>query len=208
MSLLNRKVKRKSSWTPQAMLLAQTYQLHQRRLDQALKALHSSQIPKQISIGTLEGLAELAGQHVERLFAKFKMEMISLDVFDRTELEAKFLAGELDVIFNTRLPSRTKPKYVHVCGYQTLDQVEKGLDYQVYSTFEFNLRPRKAKEIFNRTLVSNSLAVRRAWLERIGGHGTLPSAISDKAKKGADEVLLVGGEWVDPRLWDALISGM
>lgn len=203
--LLNRQVKRKSSWTPQATQLAHLFEHHQRRLDHALRVMQTAQVPKQIHFGTLEGLSELATQMTEKLFTKHKMELVILDVFDRTELEAKFLSGDLDLILNTRVPSRSKPRFMHTCGYQTLDHVEQGLDYQVYSSFEYNLRPRKAKEIFARTLVSNSLAIRKTWFEKVGGHGTVPSQVSDKSRKDADEVLLLGGDWLDPRLWQALI---
>ncbi len=204
--LLNRQVKRKSSWTPQAMQLAQLFEHHQRRLDHAVRTLKSSHAAKQIHIGTLEGLSDLATQLTEKLFTKHKMELVILDIFDRSELEAKFLAGDLDVILNTRVPSRSKPRFIHRCGYQTLEHVEKGLDYQVYSSFEYNLRPRKAKEIFARTLVSNSLAIRKSWFEKIGGHGSLPTNVSEKFKKDADEVLLLGGDWMDPRLWQGLVT--
>lgn len=202
--LLNRQVKRKSSWTPQATQLAHLYDHHQRRLDQAVRTMQSKLMVKQVHIGTLEGLTELALRLSKRLFDRLKLETVTLDVFDRTELESKFLAGDLDVIFNTRVVSRGKPKYMQVCAYQTLDQVDDGTDFQVYSSYEFSQRARKGRPQPGPTLVSNSLYVRRAWFEKFGGRGSLPSPTTDKPKRGADEILLLGGDWLDSRVWKEL----
>jgi len=202
--LLNRQVKRKSSWTPQALQLAQTYDLHQRKLDHAVRTMQSNQMVRQIHFGTLEGLTELAVTLSERLFKKLKLETVILDVFDRAELEAKFLAGDLDVILNTRVVSRGKPKFMQVCAYQNLDQVDKGGDYQLYSSYEFSQRSRKGKAPAARTVVSNSLHVRRLWFERFGGRGSMPSAAADKPRRGSDEILILGGDWLDTKVWKVL----
>src|ERR1035437_5882703 len=60
MELLDRKVKRKSNWTPQAIQLAELFTQNQRRLENSIRGLQTNQRARQIHIGTLEGLAEVA----------------------------------------------------------------------------------------------------------------------------------------------------
>lgn len=202
--LLNRKVKRKAAWTPRAAQLAHLFERHQRRLDHAIHSLQSSQVVKQIHIGTLEGLSELAVTLSKRLFDKLGLETVILDVFDRAELEARFLSGDLDVILNTRTVSRGKPKFQHVCAYQMLEQVEKPGAAQLYSSYEHSQRARKKGPATGPVVVSNSLYVRKTWLEKFGGKGSMPASTTDKPKRGSDEILLLGGEWLDPRVWAVL----
>jgi hypothetical protein len=202
--LLNRTVKRNSSWTPQAMKLAELFQENQRRLEHSIRALQSGQRARQVHIGTLEGLADTAMIYSKKLFEKADLELIFIDVFDRNELEAKYLAGDLDLILNTRVPSHAKPRHILVCGYQSLDMLEKSKAYTLYSTFEFNLRTRPKRLANDKTVVSNSLYVRREWMERYGGHGSMPSALIDKPKRGFDEVYLIGGDWLDAHIWQVL----
>jgi hypothetical protein len=204
LELLNRQVRRKSSWTPQALKLAEVFEQHQRRLDHAVRDLQGKSTPRAVHIGTLEGLSDLAVTFAKRLFDGLKIPQVSLDVFDLTELEAKFLSGDLDLILNTRVPNRSKPRFMKVCGYQTLDLVEQGEDFGIYSSFEFNLKGAAKKNKAAKTLISNSLYIRRTWIEKFGGKGNLPSTVMDKTKRGADEVLLLGGDWLDPRVWNAL----
>jgi molybdenum-dependent DNA-binding transcriptional regulator ModE len=208
--LLNRQVKRKSSWTPRAAQLAHLFERHQRRLDHAIHTLQSSQVVRQIHIGTLEGLTDLAVTLSKRLFDKLGIETVTLDVFDRAELEARFLSGDLDVILNTRTVSRGKPKYQHVCAYQTLEHVENPGDFQLYSTYEHSQRARKKavttgkQAVATPTVISNSLYVRKTWLDRYGGKSSMPSSTTDKPRRGSDEIMLLGGDWLDPRVWTVL----
>src|SRR6516225_5940421 len=60
LELLDRRVKRKSAWTPQALQLAEIFQENQRRLDHSIRELSSSQRVHHIHVGTLEGLADTA----------------------------------------------------------------------------------------------------------------------------------------------------
>src|SRR4051812_42584236 len=164
MELLDRKVKRKSNWTPQAIQLAELYTLNQRRLEDGIRSLQTNQRARQVHIGTLEGLADVAIGLAEKLFNS-DLKLVYLDVYDRSDLEGKFLSGDLDLILNTRFPSPTKSRYAKLLGYQMLTQVESDKDYALFSSFEFNVRgrqkvPAKAK----RTLVSNSLYIRRKWM--------------------------------------------
>lgn len=201
--LLNRQVRRKASWTPQALKLAETFHNHQKRLESALKAMQSEGKTRELHIGTLEGLSPQAVMMAHKLFALKPIELISLDVYDRSELEAKFLAGDLDLILNTRIPSQAKPRLIHRVGYQTLDAVTAGSEFSVFSSFEFAQWRKKAPP---HALVSNSLAVRRQWIEKFGGKGWLPSEITARPRKDADEVLLLGGEWVEAKIWNEAIA--
>jgi hypothetical protein len=139
----------------------------------------------------------------ELLFKIPPMEIVTLDVFDRSELESRFLGGDLDLILNTRTVGKAKPKYARTLGYQTLETIDKGGGFSVFSSFEFGQLRKKPKA---GTLVSNSLFVRKLWLEINGGHGWLPSDISERPRKSGEEILLLGGEWLEQKLWDALIK--
>src|SRR5947209_3185861 len=50
--LLDRKVKRKSSWTPQAMKLAELFHDNQLRLEHAIRCIQSDQRVRQVHFGT------------------------------------------------------------------------------------------------------------------------------------------------------------
>lgn len=203
--LLNRQVKRKACWTPQALKLAEIYSRHHRRLENAVRSMQSEGRMRQIHIGTLEGLAREAVSLAAKLFAVPPIEFVTLDVFDLSELEAKFLSGDLDLILNTRLPDQSKPRFKHRIGYQTLDIVDMDSPFWVFSSFEFAQRRKKPEP---NTLVSNSLAVRRLWINEFGGHGWLPSEVTDKPKRNAEEVLLLGGDWIEEQLWQSLVRGL
>jgi hypothetical protein len=202
--LLNRQARRNSSWTPQALQLAETFTRHQRRLELSLRGMQGAARPKALHMGTLEGLADLAMQFAETGFQTAGLELVELDIYDRGELEAKFLAGELDVILNTRIPNRTKPRFLVNCGYQWLETTESPSRYRLFSSFEYSRLKKRPMNV--RTLVSNSLFVRKSWQQKYGGSGAFPSSVQAKGKRGMDEVLLLGGEWLDANLWKALTS--
>jgi hypothetical protein len=209
MELLDRRVKRNSTWTPQALRLAELYQDTNRRLDLSIRALQSDHHAKEIHMASLEGLADEAIRAAHKLLEEQAVETVFLDIYDRSELEAKFLAGDMDIIVNTRVPRQAKPRFMKVLGYQSLDRLDSNESpYELFSSYEFNKRPRTKKRgpAEKSFLVSNSLYVRRTWIERFGGAGSLPSPLTDKNRKGLDEVLLIGGDWLEPRLWNLLTS--
>lgn len=203
MELLDRQVRRKACWTPQALKLAETFHRHQRRLEAAIKSLQTGGKMRQVHVGALEGLKYEAVKLCEAVFKLPAVEFISLDVFDRTELEAKFLSGELDIIFDTRVPNMSKPRFMKRIGYQSLDSISLNDDYAVFSSFEY---AQQRKKPTGKTLVSNSLAVRKMWFENFGGKGWLPSEISARPKRNGDEVLVLGGDWLDAEVWRAGIA--
>lgn len=205
MELLDRRVKRKSNWTPQAIQLAELFTQNQRRLETSIRALQTNQRARSAHIGTLEGLSDVAAKMAGVLFDKAELKTVFVDVYDRSDLEGKFLSGDLDLIVNDRLPAQAKPRYQRVIGYQNLNMVETNSKFTLFSPYEYHIRHRqKAPGKESKTLVSNSLYVRKLWLETNGGTGTVPSALFDKPRKGADEVLLIGGDWIDPHIWEAL----
>jgi LysR family transcriptional regulator, transcriptional activator for aaeXAB operon len=206
--LLDRKVKRKSSWTPQALQLAELVHENSRRFDLSIRTLQAKHHARQVNIATLEGLSEQAIRAGKVLFDDGNVEMIRLDVFDRSELEAKFLSGDVDLIFNTRVPGQSKPRYVNVLGYQMLENIEGNTPYELLSAWEFSNRRRHMRNFKSKcTLVSNSLHLRKEWLTRFGGRGTMPSGLMTKPKRGCDEVLMMAGDWFEARLWKLLVRG-
>ncbi len=207
MELLDRRVKRKSSWTPQAVQLAELFTQNQRKLESSIRSLQTDQRTRTLHIGTLEGLSDVAIRMGQKLFAGMGLNLIYLDVFDRSELEGKFLSGDLDLILNTRFPSPAKPRYSRIIGYQSLDRIESNKEYTLYSSYEFNLgsRRRTTKES-DKVVVSNSLYIRQLWFDSYGGVGSMPSKLTEKSKKGFEEVYLLGGDWLEPRIWSALQS--
>lgn len=204
MELLDRRVKRKSNWTPQAIQLAELFSQNQRKLEESIRSLQTDQRARQVHIGTLEGLSEAAVTIAQSLFKKAKLQLILLDVFDRSELEGKFLSGDLDLILNTRFPGPAKPRFEKVIGYQTLNPVDSSREYTLLSSFEFNLRTKKKPVKDSQILVSNSLFVRKLWFDKFGGSGSLPSDLGDRSKKGYEPVYVIGGEWLDRVIWDCL----
>jgi len=204
MELLDRRVKRKSTWTPQAVQLAELFTQNQRRLESSIRSLQTDQRARQVHIGTLEGLSWVAVQLGHQLFAKAGLHVVYIDVFDRSELEGKFLSGDLDLILNTRFPSPAKPQYSKVIGFQSLDPFESGREFSVYSSYEYNVRTRQKPLKDSKVLISNSLSVRQMWFDKFGGVGVLPSALVEKPRKGYDEVYLIGGDWLDPHIWEAV----
>jgi hypothetical protein len=205
MELLDRKVKRKSSWTAQALQLAELFTLNQRKLEDAIKSLQTNQRATQVHIGTLEGLSEAAIGIGQKLFTKAGLKLVYIDVFDRNDLEGKFLSGDLDLILNDRFPGPAKPRFSQTIGYQALEQIDSDKAYTLFSSFEFNVRGKqKQTPKESKALVSNSLFVRKLWLEKFGGSGTMPSSLIEKPKKGYEDVYLIGGDWLDPHAWKAI----
>src|SRR5690349_16007051 len=100
MELLDRRVKRKSNWTPQAIQLAELFTQNQRRLEASIRALQTNQRARSAHIGTLEGLSDVAAKMAAILFDKADLKTIFVDVYDRSDLEGKFLSGDLDLIVN------------------------------------------------------------------------------------------------------------
>ena len=202
--LLDRTAKRKSSWTPVAFEMAGIFDRSIRRLGAELQGLSQNNSVAEIHIGTLEGLANFAIDTSKVCFEDVGIKKISLDIYDLNELDSNFLAGNLDMVFTSKIPGRQKFIYLLEIVSQALDKINTNKKFGVYSTFEFGRSHKKDLEAFEHLFVSNSLAVRKAWLENIGGVGYVPSETRKGRLKGHEPVFLIGSELLSPILWEKL----
>ena len=218
--LLDRGARRKSAWTPLARKLAETYLRASRNLDAQIEGLVDSAHPKHLYVGALEGLSGIASAFVQHVFTHAGIPVVELNIYDLNQLEELFLRGDLNLIFTFREPGRRKFRYSRTLGTQSLEHVERPGKYQVMSTFEYgaaehgvrstrNTRAHKPQAINPHVLVSNSLAVRKSWIERYGGAGIIPSDLrTRKTLSGSFEseilVLLLGSDLLPEKLWNQI----
>lgn len=147
--LLNREIKRRSSWTTLATELAQTFSRSSRSLDSEIQRLITKSPLKRLRMGTLEGLIPRAAEIGHQLFAQLNLEMLELESHDLQELEDRFLRGELDLILTMREPGRRKYPFYKVLGYQALQEIRKSpkkFDVRIESAFEFQSRSGKTRK--------------------------------------------------------------
>jgi LysR family transcriptional regulator, transcriptional activator for aaeXAB operon len=205
--LLDRAAKRNAAWTPAAFRLAEFYTKKLRSFDRDLQALMEDSQPSQVVVGCLEGLIQLALPFVHHLLEKGGVRLVEIDVFDLDRLESRFSRGELDLIFTSRRPGRRKFTFVRELGYQSLDAVNTNPKFRVMSTFEFGSK-RGASLGPERTLISNSLAIRKEWFQRFGGKGSLPSEPRRKqsSKLDTEQILLLGTDTISPMVWRQVLE--
>ena len=171
------------------------------RLETELKSVSNDQMLSELRVGSLEGMADFALRLVQLFFDKIKVKKVFIDIYDLSELESHFLSGDLDLIFSFKSPGRQKYKHFLEIGYQRLDKVDSNPHIGVYSTFEFNKLNDKEKSLFSHVLVSNSLMLRKEWLNRVGGTGLLPSEAKRGKLKDQEPVYLIGSELLNPGVW-------
>ena len=206
--LLDRSAKRKSGWTPLANQVSEIYEKTQRRLESELQTVSNNEMVAELHIGTLEGLASFAMKMAEMCFDKVGIKKINLDIYDLSELESHFLSGDLDLIFSSKTPGRQKYKHLLEIGYQRLDKVEGKRNIGVLSTFEYNRVHDRDRPEHKHILVSNSLMIRKEWLEKFGGTGFLPSEAKKGRAKDQEPVLLIGSELLGPQLWTEIETSL
>lgn len=223
--LLDRAARRKSGWTPVAYKVADVYYRNSRKLSAALQEVQSEDLIQHLSFGTLEGLVPLAVELCQSLFSSTKIPVIELNVHDLSELEDHFEKDELDLILTCREPGRTKLSHVRALGWQDLlifdaeDETAttmEGAELKVLSPFEHanliqtgkrNASKREKDETVNsKLLVSNSLAIRKMYIDCFGGRGKIPSRVLSKRPGTSTEkpVMLIGSELIAPGLWEKL----
>jgi hypothetical protein len=202
--LLDRSAKRKSGWTPIATQVSEIFEKSQRRMESELKTVSNNEMVAELHIGTLEGLSGFAMKIAQMCFEKIGIKKITLDIYDLSELESHFLSGDLDLIFSSKTPGRQKYTHLLEIGYQRLDKVEGKNGTAVMSTFEHNRLHEKDRMSNKHLLVSNSLMIRKEWLEKIGGSGYLPSEAKKGKAKDQEPVLLIGSELLSPTLWNEI----
>lgn len=202
--LLDRSAKRKSGWTPLANQVSEIYEKLQRRLEAELQTVAKNEMVGELRIGTLEGLASVAMKMAEMCFTKVGIKKVTLDIYDLSELESHFLSGDLDLIFSSKTPGRQKYKHLLEIGYQRLNKIEGKRNLNVLSTFEYNRVHERDRSETDNVLVSNSLMIRKEWLEKFGGSGYLPSEAKKGRLKDQEPVLLIGSELLSPQLWSEI----
>jgi hypothetical protein len=206
--LLDRSAKRKSSWNPIAHEMAEIFERSTRRLGTELIGLSQNNAMAEIHIGTLEGMADFAIKTSKICFEQAGIKKITLDIFDLNELDSNFLGGNLDLIFTFKIPSRQKFRYMLEMGSQVLEKINNNKRFGVFSTFEHGRAPRKEVDSFEHIFISNSLAVRKAWLDSVGGVGLIPTETRKSKSKDHEPILLIGSELLSPVLWEKLAQGI
>jgi len=211
-SLLDRGSKRKSSWTPLAHQIAEVYLRSVRSLNGEVQHLLTGSEPKLIHIGALEGTIPLAVACGHHILKETAVETLDLNVYDLNLLEEQFFRGDLDLIFTIREPGRKKYTYSQLLGFQILENIESSPDYRVMSSFEYGTqgagkiakRKKEPSAGRSKTLISNSLSVRRHWLDSFGGIGTLPSPVKTGRRPIANstEVHLFAQDYFSPSFWE------
>lgn len=217
--LLDRTVKRRSAWTPEAFRVVKAYTRSVTVLESEIQTITGAIDPERISIGTLEGLIPLATEFCSFMNSCSRVQTFSLDVYDLSDLEEHFLKAELDFIFTSHEPGPKKYTYQRVLGRQRFEFFEstKPEELKVLSPFEFQSQknrkhPSRTKEAPQKILLSNSLAVRRHWLKNHGGTGALPSEILPKSnsrssiQEGHQDIFLIGAEHLNILFWQK-VSG-
>jgi DNA-binding transcriptional LysR family regulator len=211
--LLDRTARRKSGWTPVAFKIAETYFRSSRKLTQSLQQLKTDDQVTQLSIGILEGLVPLAKEFCERIWSESNVQMIDLNVYDLSELEEHFERDELDLIFTCREPGKHKYRHIETLGYQAIEKSGVSSKLKVFSPFEYanhmhqnhksNLKRTGGKD--GRVLLSNSLAVRKQWIEGGEGSGFVPSEVRRKKTRDDDvPVILIASDLMNPTMWEKI----
>lgn len=220
--LLDRASRRNSAWTAAAFKLAELYASSSAALEKQLQALAGTTQRRQLRIGTLEGLGPLAVSYCRALFKGTSLELVELDVQDVHVLEEQYFKGGFDLLFTSREPGRKKPRYSRLLGYQTIERISAdssggtgmAAGTHVLSPFERATHKDTAGRAIQvptqgaRVLVSNSLAVRKLWLERFGGTGVVPSSVRAKGSGGTDAkglpVYLIAADALPQPLWERI----
>jgi hypothetical protein len=204
--LLDRTTKRNAAWTPTAFRLVEVYSKAIRSLDHELTKLTDGVHLKHIKIGALEGLISTALPFAKKLL-ELGTHTIDIGVYDLNQIEELFFRGEFDLLFVPREPGRKKFKYSMLLGYQVLEKIGKIAEPLVMSSFEYATQKAMVKNSGDKQiLISNSLAVRKQWIDEFGGEGIFPSAVL-KQKPNRDHVesvFLLGNDNLSSSLWEKI----
>lgn len=206
--LLDRTSKRHTTWTPLAREMAKNFANTVKRLEEDIIRTTNNAEPKTIKIGSLEGLANVANAFVQKILKFPSIEVVHLDIYDVIELEKEFLEGSLDMILTQREPGRKKYKFSKLLGYQLLKLEGKSSGYQILSEYQL-FSKRKGKDDHTKKLVSNSLMVRKIWIEKGLGRGKNPSEVYKSIPKSIgdetpEEVILIANDSFSENLWSIL----
>jgi hypothetical protein len=207
-TLLDRSTKRKAAWTQAAYRLADIYSQSSNRLQAAIfESLHE-QLPKELTIGTLEGLSGIALRLVKELLKLDSVKRVEADVYDLNELEEKFLNNELDLIISVHAPGKRKPKFEAIIGYQQTKIVPRTAGIETLSPYEFGIKKNKKSVVQEKLFISNNLAMRREWIERFGGFGIIPSHVQKEKTANTEPVFIVGAENLHSSVWEVILKSI
>jgi LysR family transcriptional regulator, transcriptional activator for aaeXAB operon len=212
LEILDRQSRRHSHWTPSAHRLTEEFDSMTRDFQARLHALQNRSDQSKIRIGTLEGLHELASKIAVKLFAGQATENVELNIYDLNELTEHFLAGDLDLVITSREIGRRKFPIWRQIGYQILDfEGPSSAGVLVESPSEDKSVLRVEADTTQKVLISNSLALRRYWIENFGARGRMPSQIlkhKSQAPKGArlEAVYLVGSGQIKNAARDIILD--
>ncbi len=202
LTLLDKASPRNTTWTPVARQLAEIYLKSTRSLTHSILELQDQDKPSHISIGTLEGLKSLAMNFAHEVLEQTTVSSLHLDVFDLNEIEAKFLSGELDLIFSSRVPGKKKLKYQKRIGSQGFEVYETESPYRIFSPYEFDQKKAPRPNRGEKHIISNSLNIRRKWIDEWGGSGQLPGPVLPGVESGGTPVMAVANDFLNASLWD------
>lgn len=208
--LLDRSAPRKTSWTSLAFQVVEKYQRMVRQLNADISSIvHNQQIVR-LRIGSLEGVLELSTQLCEVLFQKrTALKTVELDIFDLDQLEEQFIKENLDLIITIREPGKRKYKFSRHVGVQYMAEFKTNNQFLVLSPFELNNTKVKTNLQAPKVFISNSLTVRKLWLDRVGGYGSIPSQVVTKKKKDStvsNEVLILAHDHVGQDIWKTILN--
>lgn len=204
--LLDRGVRRKSSWTQTAVQLSEIFLKNELQLHSSIQKLIGTQVFSTLRMGTLEGLSKLAMNYVHIIFEKLELKEIHLDIFEINDLEAHFESGDLDLIFSFKIPGKQKLRNTLEVGFQTILPIHSDGPYLVCSPYEFSEYKLKGKKTNKKVFLSNSLYLRKQWLDKYKGSGFFPSKIHSKPIDGQFPLYLIGSELLSPQIWQHIIS--
>ena len=201
-TLLDKSSPRDTVWTGRARQLAEIYNKSSRYLETAVLKLQKDNRPRNITIGTLEGLSGRAIAYTSALFKNIHDIQVHLDVYDQNEMESRFLMGEIDLIFSSRYPG--KKKFIHnkILGYQSLSIIKNRDELFIYSPYEFSRNKKKLEN--KQILISNSLSIRSNYLENGRGTGIIPSPISKQKKESNLPVMVIAQDYIHHSLWQLI----
>lgn len=208
--LLDRTARRKSGWTPVAFKVADTYFQSSRKLTQAIQQLTTDDHITHLTVGTLEGLVPLANEFCRQAFTSAHIHVIELNVYDLSELEEHFEKDELDLMFTCREPGKHKYRFVRPLGHQLIEKtgatngprVMSGFDFANHLHRQHRAGAKRESPKDEQVLVSNSLSVRKTWIQELGGHGMVPSEV--RRRKMSDDdvpVILMASDMFNTSLW-------
>ena len=201
MTLLKRPSKKQSSWSAQAFKLSELYMSKETEFFRDIKQLGRRKVQRNIKFACLEGLVPTCNATVSGLLDEFTFHSLRINVYDIHELEELFLAGSVDAIFTVRLPDVKGDIRHKVIGYQQVETQRKPSKWSVFSTYEYDRLTPDTRGV----LISNSLDVRRFWIEEKGFKGSLPSELlAKKPKSNAETVYVIAGTNFPEVLWEKL----